>query len=402
MKETVLIFSRNGYQSLLDSNRMLFSELEDKEIIYIFSVRTFSFPPQGTYKELHVVELIDNDSYIRQLLVALGSKYTINAVIAMDEQCIYPSALAREYFNLPGLRPDAAEMVRNKHKMKEWVSKSSVSCPEFISGNSISEIFKFYKEHGRVVCKPLDGMGSKETSIIESDEQLSNVISLLEKENRLHNFIFEEFIPAEIYHLDGVYYNSELVFSSLGSYDEPPVYFANSVGQTTNLTHHGIIYEKANQALHDIMQTFKLEFGVFHFEFFYYKNEVVFCEIGLRPAGGGIVEAIKFQCGTDLNREMVRLSLGLSPTTIAHGKAFAKVISFFAHNVGKVLSVSSSDEFDQDIYPYVKINRQCGDVNNPPRHNTDFVATFVMVDDNQESLENKAKALVNKFHCNIG
>ncbi|ENY8013058.1 acetyl-CoA carboxylase biotin carboxylase subunit family protein [Vibrio fluvialis] len=399
MKETVLIFTRNGYSALLDDSKQLFSELSDKEIIYALSVRAKSHPPSGSYKELHVMEMIDNDEYIKEWLVELGSKHRINAVIAMDEQCIYPASLARAYFKLPGIQPDTAEMVRNKNTMKNWARKSSVRCPDFITTKDPNIVRDFLGKYSRIVCKPLDGMGSKETSIIDSNEQLERVISLLIDENRLHLFIFEEFIPADIYHLDGLYSENQLVFSSLGSYEEPPIYFAKSIGQTTNLMHKGELYEKANVALCDIMKAFGLKNGVFHFEFFYYQNSVVFCEIGLRPAGGGIVEAIKHQSGMDLNREMVRVSLGLKPSTPSQGYEYAKVVSLFSHDIGKITSISSVQDFDSSVYPYVKINRILGEINNPPRHNTDFVATFAMVDNDVKKLDRKAAEVYQQFIC---
>jgi biotin carboxylase len=401
MKETVLIFSRNGYSSLLDENKELFCELRDKEIIFALSVRTTSIPPTNAYKELYIIEMVDNDEVIEQWLEELSLKHSISAVIAMDEQCIYPAALARAHFKLPGLQPDAAEMVRNKNTMKEWARKSSVRCPDYLTSENPEWIRDFFSKYTSVVCKPLDGMGSKETAIISSMEDLDKIINQLVSEKRLNKFIFEEFIPADIYHLDGLYSNNELVFSSLGSYVEPPVYFADSIGQTTNLIHKGEIFDKANVALCDIMKAFELESGVFHFEFFYYQDTVVFCEIGLRPAGGGIVEAIKYQLGIDLNREMVRISLGLTPSQPTSTFEYAKVVSLFAHDKGEIVSISSIDDFDPSVYPFVKINRRIGEKNNPPRHNTDFVATFAMVDNEPNNLEIKAAQIYDLFDCQI-
>ncbi|TLE09779.1 ATP-grasp domain-containing protein [Vibrio cholerae] len=401
MKKTVLIFTRNGYSALLDENKELYKELSDMDIIYALSVRCGAYPPEGSYKEVHVMEMIDNEEYIREWLVKLGDNHRIHAVIAMDEQCIYPASIAREYFNLPGLKPEEAEMVRNKKIMKQWVSKSSVRCPDFISTEDPSTVRDFFSKHSCIVCKPLDGMGSKETSIIKSQEQLESVLSQLEVSSRLKLFIFEEFIPANIYHLDGLYSNGKLVFSSLGSYEEPPIYFSKSIGQITNLIHKGELYEKANLALCDIMQSFGLDCGVFHFEFFYYQENVVFCEIGLRPAGGGIVEAIKYQLGMDLNREMVRLCLGMEPSTPSKKYKYAKVLSLFAHECGVIVSISSAHDFDSSVYPFVKINRSIGEVNNPPRHNTDFVATFVMVDNDILNLDKKSAEIHNLFKCEL-
>ncbi|NOI58930.1 ATP-grasp domain-containing protein [Vibrio coralliilyticus] len=401
MKETVLIFSRNGYTSVLDDNKALFHELHDKDIIFALSVRATSIPPADAYKELHIIEMIDNEAFIEQWLEALSLKHSVSAVIAMDEQCIYPAALARAYFQLPGLQPDAAEMVRNKNTMKEWARKSSVRCPDYLTSENPESLRHFFSKHTRVVCKPLDGMGSKETTIISSMADLDNTITQLVEDNRLGKFIFEEFIPADIYHLDGLYFNNELVFSSLGSYVEPPVYFAESIGQTTNLIHKGALFDKANVALCDIMTSFGLESGVFHFEFFYYQDTVVFCEIGLRPAGGGIVEAIKYQLGVDLNREMVRISLGLTPSQPTSTFEYAKVVSLFAHDEGEIVSISSIEDFNPSVYPFVKINRCLGQQNRPPRHNTDFVATFAMVDNDPDNLEMKALALYDLFDCQI-
>lgn len=121
----------------------------------------------------------------------------------------------------------------------------------------------------------------------------------------------------------------------------------------------------------------------------------------MRPAGGGIVEAIKYQLGIDLNREMVRISLGLTPSQPTSTFEYAKVVSLFAHDKGEIVSISSIDDFDPSVYPFVKINRRIGEKNNPPRHNTDFVATFAMVDNEPNNLEIKAAQIYDLFDCQI-
>ncbi|WFB51110.1 hypothetical protein [Vibrio coralliilyticus] len=121
----------------------------------------------------------------------------------------------------------------------------------------------------------------------------------------------------------------------------------------------------------------------------------------MRPVGSGIVEAIKYQLGIDLNREMVRINLGLTPAQPTSTFEYAKVVSLFAHDEGEIVSISSIEDFNPSVYPFVKINRCLGQQNRPPRHNTDFVATFAMVDNAPDNLEMKAVALYDLFDCQI-
>jgi biotin carboxylase len=124
-------------------------------------------------------------------------------------------------------------------------------------------------------------------------------------------YLLEQFIPGDVYHVDSVVWDGEVVFAEANKYGMPPmsVYQGGGVFATSTLP-HGSDEEQALQAINrDVIAAMELNRGATHAEFIrsHADGRYYFLEMAARVGGAGIDQMIQYASGVNLWAEWAQV-----------------------------------------------------------------------------------------------
>ncbi len=236
----------------------------------------------------------------------------IDCLIPLDEFDIEVAATLREHLRIPGMGDTTARYFRDKLAMRMQAQDSGLLVPEFSSVVNYDELRAFMQ---RVpppwVLKPRTSASAIGIKKICASEELWPALATLGDEQSFH--VLEQFVPGEIYHVDSIVSEGEVVFANVQKYGSPPLAVMHDGGIFTT---YGVLRDSADEvalraANQDIIQAFRLMRGVTHAEFIkgHADGKFYFLEIAARVGGAYINEVVKAATGINLWREWARVEI---------------------------------------------------------------------------------------------
>ncbi|AZF38313.1 hypothetical protein C4J88_3540 [Pseudomonas sp. R4-39-08] len=398
MKDVVIVVSRNDYTSLLKQGELI-EALKGRNVIYIFSVRCAVIPHATEFEELHLIDIVNSKVYLLDLLKFISLRYTVTDIVSTGEEDLAPAAYARNAFNLKGISFEQSTLYRNKLLMKERLVSTDIQLPTFSSAADVRALSAMLSRFGKIIVKPKEGYSSKGIMVISTPSELDHFLS--EQDYCIDRFVAEEFIDLDVYHLDAVVVNGEILFSTLGRYHDPLVNFSTSQWLVTSITNQtSALHEQAKHALLKILHAFETCRGVFHFEFFSDGTNLIFCEIAIRPAGGGISDAIYEGWGIHLHEVNVQLQLAIPFTLQRVQEKHVSIILMMNQQSGVVTGLMNQRFLQEHAHTILK-RKSIGDRVSPSQFSSDSVLNVVLVSDDVQSLHRAIRAIISKPYYQI-
>ncbi|MFI6473158.1 acetyl-CoA carboxylase biotin carboxylase subunit family protein [Streptomyces sp. NPDC050516] len=282
----------------------------------LFDAARAAFAAEVEYLDLHAGEAsggrltVPSFDHERETLATvdrLMAKRPFRYVLATSESNLAFAAFLRSRYGLPGLGFEAALTVTNKWRMKQWIRPSLPTARCWLSGDlaTASALGALPPE---VVVKPLSGSSSKgvRRMPVERAQELAAAGDEL--------FLVEEAVDAECeLHVDGVVRGGELRATFASAYDRPVLSAAGTTRASIHLPPGDPRREPALRAAERAVAALGIADFVFHLELFQVGDRLLFNEVALRPAGGGVAESLREFHGVDLWDEFVRIQLGRPP-----------------------------------------------------------------------------------------
>ena len=231
-------------------------------------------------------------------------------VVALDEFDLDTAALVREHLRLPGMGRTATRPFRDKLAMRETARDAGVAVPEFSSVINHDALWKFLSStEGPWMLKP---RASASAIGIQKFSDPSAVWPLLEKlgDEASHHLV-ERFVPGEIFHVEGLSWQGELLFALPHKYGQPPfeTMHAGGIFSTRTLEREGEQTE-ALKAIHaDVVRGLGMTTGPTHSEFIraHADGKFYFLETAARVGGAYIAEVVEAACGLNPWVEWARM-----------------------------------------------------------------------------------------------
>jgi hypothetical protein len=328
----------------------------------------FLFTPDVTVNDFQdkgyaVVKGFDNymhNGLIEIEALRLHQERPFRAVIALDESDILRAARLRERLGLPGQHVESATAFRDKVVMKTLLAPH-VKCPAFARLKEPFDLHDFVEKHGLpVVVKPDDGMGSMNTHVIRTEEQLD----ALYRQGKLQGMMVETFVEGEMYLVDGLVVDHQLQFCSVGKYQTGCLSYQDEVGLLINLippTDPQFARFKAFvEKVLDVLPT--PELTSIHCEVFRTTaDKLVFCEIASRTAGARVSECIRQTYGIELDQAWTERACGiLAPIPDVSDPQTLCATFLIPKQVGRVEAMIAEFPFDwvTEYQPRVKVGME--------------------------------------------
>jgi biotin carboxylase len=276
----------------------------------------------------------------------LARTQKIDRIVALDEYDMETASTLREHLRVPGMGLTTMRYFRDKLAMRMRALDRGLRVPDFVPVFHHEDI-RYYLDHvpGPWVLKPrqeASAIGIKKIHV--ADELWPILEQLGEKQS---GYLLEKFVPGEVYHVDSVVSENEIVFANVSKYGKPPMNVAQGGGVFTTFTvPRGSDADAGlRQINRDLIAALGLVRGVAHAEFIqaHADGNFYFLECAARVGGAYINEMVEAATGINLWREWARIE-------IAGGDGAYKLPPTQEEYAGVILSLARQDDPDTSDY----------------------------------------------------
>jgi biotin carboxylase len=275
----------------------------------------------------------------------LAKTEVIDRIVPMDDFDVETAAALREHLRVPGMGDTTARYFRDKLAMRARARDAGLAVPEFIQVLNYKKLNEFLQRVAPPwVLKPRSLAGSIGVKKIASADEFWAAVDRLGDQQSF--YLLEQYVPGDIFHVDTITYEKELLFSIASKYGRPPM----------DVSHEGDIFttrtlaedsadEVALRALNQkVLQAFGMVRGVSHSEFIQGQDGTLyFLETSARVGGAHIADLIEAATGVNLWVEWAKLE-------IAGGKADYKVPIVRHDFAGLLISLARQEHPDTSGY----------------------------------------------------
>jgi len=273
------------------------------------------------FKKVMCFDNYINNGLIEYEILKIHNEYKVDCIVSFGEDDILRASRLRKKFNIIGSEEEFEICFRDKVKMKEHAVNSNIAIPKFTALNSPLDLINFYQViNAPIFVKPRSASGSVFTKKISSEEDLKtclnqNFIARIPFSEYYSDSMVEEYIDAEMYHIDGLIVDSELMVAWPSKYlsknlDLTSIQNQLSVGSVMLDNNNHLTEPLLNFAKNVIKKFPFYKHSTFHIEVFVTEqNEIKLCEVAARTGGGKINLMFKSAFGFDLNKLLFNLHL---------------------------------------------------------------------------------------------
>lgn len=234
----------------------------------------------------------------------------VDAVVALDDYDVEKAALIRETFRIPGMGQTTHRYFRDKLAMRQKAKDSGINVPEFTAVFNNDEVNQFIeKTPAPWVLKPRSEASASGIKKITTKEQLWEALDALGEER--HLFLLESFKPGDVYHVDSLTFNKEIVFTSASKYLAPPMQVSHEGGvfRSKTLGRYSDEFKSLEQINAKVLSSFGLLNGATHTEFIRSKDDGkwYFLETSSRVGGAHIPDLVEASSSINIWREWSKI-----------------------------------------------------------------------------------------------
>ncbi|MGJ5813514.1 ATP-grasp domain-containing protein [Paludibaculum fermentans] len=275
----------------------------------------------------------------------------LDRIVPLDDFDLELAASLREHLRIPGMGETTVRRFRDKLAMRMCANEAAIAVPEFVHILNHERIRRFVERTPAPwVLKPRSFAGSIGIRKVETADELWTLIH--ELGDNAPNYLLERYVPGDIFHVDSIVNDREILFAVASGYGRPPLDVAQGGGIfTTRLLERGSEQEKELLELNQhLLKSLGLVRGVSHTEYIIGKldGKVYFLETAARVGGAHIAELVEAATGINLWAEWARIE-------VAGGKSEYSVPAARSDYAGLIVSLARQEHPDTSAYQYPEI-----------------------------------------------
>jgi biotin carboxylase len=304
--------------------------------------------PRESIDEFFYVPDDDKAWNINDVLLGIshvGKTEDISRIVALDDFDVETAAILREHLRVPGMGQTTARYFRDKLAMRTRAAAERLPVPAFIHVLNHRKLNDWME---RVpppwVLKPRSMAGAIGIKKIHNSGEFWEATEKLGDQQSF--YLLEHFVPGDIYHVDTITYEKELLFSLASKYGRPPMEVSHSGDVfTTRTLAEGSEEEKELRALNQqVLRAFGMVRGVSHSEFIRGGDgKLYFLETSARVGGAHISDLVEAATGINMWAEWAKVE-------IAGGKAPYAVKPLRHDFAGLLISLARQEWPDTSAY----------------------------------------------------
>ncbi|MCC6454619.1 MAG: ATP-grasp domain-containing protein [Caldilineaceae bacterium] len=268
--------------------------------------------PRAVIDEFYLMPDLAQQPDITHAVSFLARTRSIDCIVALDDYDVETAAALREHLRLPGLGISAAKLFRDKLAMRVRAHEAQIRVPEFVHLLNHERVADFMARVSPPwVLKPRSEAGSMGIKkVYHSDEVWAQIEQLGDRQSY---FLLEQFVAGDVYHVDSLVWNGEIVFAAAHRYGLPPmtVYQGGGVFVTSTLPYASQERQEVVEINRAVLRAMGMQHGVTHAEFI--RSQVdgrfYFLEIAARVGGANVDMLVEQATGVNPWVEWARLEI---------------------------------------------------------------------------------------------
>lgn len=242
----------------------------------------------------------------------LARSHAIDQIIALDDYDVETAGALRDHLRLPGLGESHARHFRDKLTMRTLARDAGIPIPEFSGVFNYDQLREFmHRVPPPWLLKPRSEASAMGIMTIHSADELWPALDQLGDAQSFH--LLEQFLPGDVFHLDGLVDDGKLIFAEAHRYARPPmsVYQGGGVFVTRTLE-RGSAARKSLMALNRrVLKALDAVRGATHVEYIraHKDGKFYFLECANRVGGANIAETVEFASGLNLWAEWAKIEV---------------------------------------------------------------------------------------------
>jgi hypothetical protein len=291
----------------------------------------------------------DNKQWVREdvfkAVAYLARNENIDLIVPLDDFDLELAASLREHLRVPGMGETTVRHFRDKLAMRMTTLEAGIPVPEFVHVLNHARIREFIdRVPAPWVLKPRSMAGAIGIKKIEDAGHLWAVLDQLGDDQP--NYLLERYVPGDIFHVDSIVYEREILFAIASGYGRPPMDVSHHGGVfTTRVLERGSETEQRLLELNvKVLQALKLLRGISHTEYILgHDGRLYFLETAARVGGAHIAELVETASGLNLWAEWARVE-------VAAGKAPYTLPPVRRDYAGLLVSLARQEQPDTSAY----------------------------------------------------
>jgi len=279
------------------------------------SLKEEAWPKDHIDEMFYVEEENDTDWNMNNIINGLAYTFRskpIDRVVALDDFDVERAAHIREQFRIPGMGQTTSRYFRDKLAMRIKAADSGIKVPAFSALFNDTEIHNYTQNvPAPWLVKPRSEASATGIKKIHSAEELWQHLDTL-GDNR-HQYLIEKFEPGDVYHVDSLSNDGEIVFTRVSQYLNTPFEVAHGGGIfRSHICEFGGQDDVSLQKMtKEVMKAFGMIFSASHTEFIksHSTGEFYFLETSSRVGGAHLAEMVEASSGISLWAEWAKLEV---------------------------------------------------------------------------------------------
>lgn len=276
----------------------------------------------------------------------LARTRTFDRIVALDEFDLETAAALREHLRVPGMGETTTRYFRDKLAMRVQAKGKGIRVPEFIHVLNHDRLREFTQRvPAPWLMKPRWSASAIGIKKIHHPDELWQQLEMLGDEQS--NFVLEQFVAGDIYHVDSIISEREVVFAEAHKYGQPPMSVMHQGGiyTTRTLPRNSADAKALREHNRELMQALGMVRGVAHTEFIKAQadGQFYFLETAARVGGGYISNVVQAATGINLWAEWAKIE-------IADDDHPYKLPEFRQDYAGVIISLARQEHPDLSAY----------------------------------------------------
>ena len=230
----------------------------------------------------------------------LAKTSQFDRIVPLDDFDLEMAAFLREHLRVPGMGETTTRYFRDKLAMRARALDAGLPVPEFVQVLNREALGQYMRRiPAPWVLKPRSQAGAVGIKKIHNEGVLWQTADRLGDQQSF--YLLERYVPGDIFHVDTVVNNKEVLFSLASKYGAPPMDVSHGGGVFTSRTlGKDRRIAKALTALNEeVLKAFGLVRGVSHSEFIRGKadGKFYFLETAARVGGAHLADMVEAASG---------------------------------------------------------------------------------------------------------
>jgi biotin carboxylase len=241
----------------------------------------------------------------------LARRVSIDRIVPLDDFDLEKASALREHLRVPGMGETTTRHFRDKLAMRVKALEDGLPVPDFVHVLNDDRLRAFCRRASPPwILKPRQMAGAIGMRKIHNEEEMWSTTEALGDERSY--YLLEQFVAGEVYHVDSIVSEREVVVAIPCKYGTPPYDVSHGGGVFTTR-----VLDRSSRESRDLVETnarvltsLGLVRGVSHTEYIRRSDgSFVFLETSARVGGAHIAELVEAAAGFNLWAEWAKIEI---------------------------------------------------------------------------------------------